>query len=101
MANHPEIKIYPVEYHPAPKTGYDMGSHAAQENYSWQESNRRRSDVDRYLRGLVGKPVRVHTSNAGQLRGVVEAILSEAILIRTERGQVLIHDWAIEAIESE
>jgi hypothetical protein len=57
--------------------------------------------VERYLRGLVGKTVRVHTSSFGPIRGVLEAVLSNAIVLRTERGQILINDWTIATIESE
>jgi hypothetical protein len=100
MASHPEINVYPVELYPTPEGEHSPGDWTrAQRNP--RPGNRRSWDVERYLRGLVGKSVRVHTSGAGQLRGVLEAILSDAIILRTDRGQVLIHDWAIETIEGE
>jgi sRNA-binding regulator protein Hfq len=101
VANRPEIKIYPVEYDPAPQWEHFMGHPTAQQNNSWRCGNQRSPDEDRHLRALVGKSVRVHTSNAGQIQGVLEAVLFEAIILRTERRQVLIYNWAIDTIESE
>lgn len=102
-ANRPEIKIYPaytVGYDPDPHWDQATGNPAAHA-YGRQERSGRHPDEDRYLRGLVGKSVTVHTVSTGQLQGVLVAVLSDAILIRTERGQLLIHDWAIAAIQSE
>jgi hypothetical protein len=100
MANRPEIKIYPVEFYPAPAGGHAGGDQWAHQS-SRKERNERRSDVHRYLHALVGKHVTVHTSSSGPIQGVLEAVLSDAIVLRTESGQVLIHDWAIATIESE
>lgn len=95
MANRPEIKIYPVETYPMQDWEHTAG------NLTWQQHWNPSHDVERYLLGLIGKSVSVHTSSSGLIRGVVEAVLSEAIVLRTERGQVLIPDWAIVAVESE
>jgi hypothetical protein len=99
MANRPEIKIYPVESFPALLGENALGSQTAHD-YSRQERNGRSPEEDRYLRGLIGKSVTVHTASTGQLQGVIEAVLPDAIIIRTRRGQILIHDWAIAAIEA-
>jgi hypothetical protein len=101
MANRPEIKIYPVvEFYRAPMWEHDMSNRTGHP-HNQQQGNRRSPDVDRYLHGLIGKHMTVHTSSAGHIRGVLEAVLSDAIVLRTERGQVLIQDWAVVAIESE
>jgi len=119
MANRPEIKVYPVEFNPSPQASpHDQGT-PTRENHpprgtNWPERQRRTADIDRYLQGLTGKHVTVHTSSstegpssrpgtarAGIFRGILEAVLSEAIVIRSEHGQVLIYDWAIVAIESQ
>ena len=100
MANRPEIKTYPMEFYPNPYGESFTGQPAAQSNRR-QERNARHSDEDRYLRGLVGKSVIVYCAGTGQLQGVLVVVLSDAIIIRTERGQLLIHDWAIAAIQSE
>jgi len=100
MVNRPEIKAYPMEFYPNPHRESSMGHPAAQHNRR-HERNARTSDEDRYLRGLVGKSVTVYCAGTGQLQGVLVVVLSDAIIIRTERGQLLIHDWAIAAIQSE
>jgi hypothetical protein len=100
MPNRPEIKAYPMEFYPNPHGETSMG-HPIAPNNRRQERNSRNSDEDRYLRGLVGKSVTVYCAGTGQLHGVLLAVLSDAIIIRTERGQLLIHDWAIAAIQSE
>ena len=100
MANRPEIKIYPVEFDYAPEREHFSGDQGAYQS-SRRDQNWRSPDVERYLRGLVGKTVRVYTSSFGPIRGVLEAVLSDAIVLRTERGQILINDWTIATIESE
>ena len=100
MNKRPEIKVYPMEFYPNQHGGGTRGDQTAHA-YSRQERNGRSHDEDRYLRGLVGKSVTVHTVSSGELRGVVEAVLSDAIILRTAGGQLFIHDWAIAAILSE
>jgi hypothetical protein len=100
MDTRPEIKVYPMEFYPNRHWGQAMGNQTGHDRRS-QERNGRSHDEDRYLRGLIGRSVTVHTLSSGQLRGVLEAVLSDAVILRTERGQLLIHDWAIAAIESE
>ena len=99
MADRPEIKIYPVESYPNPHAEHATG-HQSAHDYGRQQRNRRNPDEDRYLHGLVGRSVTVHTASTGRLQGVLEAILSDAVIIRTVDGQILIHDWAIAAIET-
>jgi hypothetical protein len=100
MNNRPEIKAYPMEFYPDPHGESSMG-HPTVQNNRRKERNARNSDEDRYLRGLVGKSVTVYFAGTGQLKGVLVVVLCEAIIIRTERGQLLIHDWAIAAVQSE
>jgi hypothetical protein len=104
MDNRPEIKVYPVEnyqYYPNPDWGQPMG-HETTHMYHRRERSGRSYDEDVYLRGLIGKSVMVHTAGSGELRGVLDAVLIDAIIIRTEGGgRLLIHDWAIAAIQSE
>ncbi|MGO8950413.1 MAG: hypothetical protein ACLQUY_22685 [Ktedonobacterales bacterium] len=117
MVNRPEIKVYPMEFYPH-DSGHGhhetnpMDNRATSER-DWQERQRRARDVDQYIRGLLGKHVTVLTSSArkgsspysrtaqgGIFTGVLETVLSEAVIIRSEQGQALIYDWAIVAIES-
>jgi hypothetical protein len=72
----------------------------------------RARDIDVFLSDFVGHAVLVHTSSptagptphnaavpAGTFPGVLEAILSEAIVIHSKSEQTLIYKWAIVAIE--
>jgi hypothetical protein len=114
MVNRPEIKVYPMEFYPHDSGPFHhgtdpMGSRAAGDR-DWLERQGRARDVDQYIRGLLGKRVTVHaqstpaphsgTAQGGVFTGIVETILSEAVVIRSEHGRVLIYNWAIVAIES-
>jgi hypothetical protein len=95
-----EIKVYPMEFYPNRDWGHSRGNQTTNPS-RWLERNGRSPDEDRYLRGLIGKSVTVHTVSAGRLQGILAALLADAIILRTARGQLLIHDWAIAAVQSE